>query len=107
MLLSQLNSIHEIAASQWDALLTDAQPFLRHAFLSALEDSGSVGGRTGWQPAHAALLGAQGQLLAAMPGYVKSHSYGEYVFDHGRRMPVTAPALTITPSCSAPFPSLQ
>ncbi|WP_425916128.1 GNAT family N-acetyltransferase [Pseudomonas sp. GWSMS-1] len=83
MLLNQLNSIHEIAASQWDALLTDAQPFLRHAFLSALEDSGSVGGRTGWQPAHAVLLDAQGGLQAAMPGYVKSHSYGEYVFDHG------------------------
>ena len=83
MLLNQLNSIHEIAASQWDALLTDAQPFLRHAFLSALEDSGSVGGRTGWQAAHAALLDAQGGLQAAMPGYVKSHSYGEYVFDHG------------------------
>jgi len=83
MLLNQLNSIHEIAASQWDALLTDAQPFLRHAFLSALEDSGSVGGRTGWQAAHAVLLDAQGGLQAAMPGYVKSHSYGEYVFDHG------------------------
>src|SRR3989338_10450058 len=83
MLLSQLNSINEIAASQWDALLTDAQPFLRHAFLSALEDSGSVGGRSGWQPAHAVLPGEQGQLLAAMPAYIKSHSYGEYVFDHG------------------------
>src|SRR3990167_4116203 len=83
MLLSQLNSINEIAASQWDALLTDAQPFLRHAFLSALEDSGSVGGRSGWQPAHAVLKGEQGQLLAAMPSYVKSHYYGEYVFDHG------------------------
>jgi hypothetical protein len=83
MLLNQLNAINEIAASQWDALLTDAQPFLRHAFLSALEDSGSVGGRSGWQPAHGVFKGAQGQLLAAMPGYVKSHSYGEYVFEHG------------------------
>mgnify|MGYP006183579407 CR=1 FL=1 len=81
MLPTCLKSIHEIAASQWDALLTDAQPFLRHAFLSALEDSGSVGGRTGWQAAHAVLLDAQGGLQAAMPGYVKSHSYGEYVFD--------------------------
>lgn len=83
MLLTRFDSIHEIAASQWDGLLTAAQPFLRHGFLSALEDSGSVGGRTGWQPAHAALLGEPGQLLAAMPGYMKSHSYGEYVFDHG------------------------
>ncbi|WP_415753231.1 GNAT family N-acetyltransferase [Pseudomonas leptonychotis] len=83
MLLTRFDSIHEIAASQWDGLLTAAQPFLRHGFLSALEDSGSVGGRTGWQPAHAALLGEPGQVLAAMPGYMKSHSYGEYVFDHG------------------------
>ena len=83
MLLTRFDSIHEIAASQWDGLLTAAQPFLRHGFLSTLEDSGSVGGRTGWQPAHAALLGEPGQLLAAMPGYMKSHSYGEYVFDHG------------------------
>ncbi|PKL97887.1 MAG: GNAT family N-acetyltransferase, partial [Gammaproteobacteria bacterium HGW-Gammaproteobacteria-7] len=83
MLPTRLNSIHEIAASQWDGLLTEVQPFLRHAFLSALEDSGSVGGRSGWQPAHAVLPGEQGQLLAAMPAYVKSHSYGEYVFDHG------------------------
>jgi len=83
MLPTRLNSIHEIAASQWDGLLTEVQPFLRHAFLSALEDSGSVGGRSGWQPAHVVLPGEQGQLLAAMPAYVKSHSYGEYVFDHG------------------------
>ena len=83
MLPTCLNSIDEIAASQWDALLTDAQPFLRHAFLSALEDSGSVGGRSGWQSAHMVLKGEQSQLLAAMPSYVKSHSYGEYVFDHG------------------------
>ncbi len=83
MLPTYLNSIHEVAASQWDDLLTQAQPFLRHAFLATLEDSGSIGGRTGWQPRHAVLLGEQGQLLAAMPSYVKSHSYGEYVFDHG------------------------
>ncbi|WP_341303555.1 GNAT family N-acetyltransferase [Pseudomonas sp. TMP25] len=83
MLPTYLNSIHEVAASQWDELLTEAQPFLRHAFLATLEDSGSIGGRTGWQPRHAVLLGEQGQLLAAMPSYVKSHSYGEYVFDHG------------------------
>lgn len=78
-----LSALNELDAPRWDALCIDRQPFLCHAFLSTLEDSGSVGGRTGWQPAHAALLGAQGQLLAAMPGYVKSHSYGEYVFDHG------------------------
>jgi predicted N-acyltransferase len=83
MSVYRLHSLHDLAADTWDGLLVDPQPFLRHAFLTALEDSGSVGGRTGWQPAHAALFGEHGQLLAAMPGYLKSHSYGEYVFDHG------------------------
>jgi hypothetical protein len=70
-------------ASSWDALRIDQQPFLCHAFLSALEDSGSVGGRSGWQAAHRVLQDGQGRVLAAMPAYIKSHSYGEYVFDHG------------------------
>jgi predicted N-acyltransferase len=83
MLPTRLNSIHEIAASQWDGLLSAAQPFLRHAFLATLEDSASVGGRSGWQPAPVVMTGEAGQVLAAMPAYVKSHSYGEYVFDHG------------------------
>lgn len=83
MLLNRLTALNEIAAAQWDALLSQAQPFLRHAFLSTLEDSGSVGGRSGWQPAHQLLRDAQGRVLAAMPAYIKSHSYGEYVFDHG------------------------
>lgn len=83
MSLTRLTALNGIAASQWDALLGDAQPFLQHAFLSALEDSGSVGGRSGWQPAHQVLRGEQGRVLAAMPAYIKSHSYGEYVFDHG------------------------
>ncbi|MGB4073286.1 GNAT family N-acetyltransferase [Pseudomonas sp.] len=83
MLLSRLTALNEIAAAEWDALLSQAQPFLCHAFLATLEDSASVGGRSGWQPAHQLLRDAQGQVLAAMPAYVKSHSYGEYVFDHG------------------------
>ncbi|MCP6373861.1 GNAT family N-acetyltransferase, partial [Klebsiella pneumoniae] len=49
--------------------------------LSSLEDSGSVGGRSGWDPAHQVLRDGQGGLRAAMPAYLKSHSYGEYVFD--------------------------
>ncbi|MDP3816776.1 GNAT family N-acetyltransferase [Pseudomonas sp.] len=83
MSLTRLTSLDGIAASQWNALLSEAQPFLQHAFLSALEDSGSVGGRSGWQAAHQLWRDAQGQPLAALPAYVKSHSYGEYVFDHG------------------------
>ena len=57
-------------------------PFLGHAFLSALEESGSVGLGTGWAPAPI-VIEEQGRLLAAAPAYLKSHSQGEYVFDHG------------------------
>lgn len=71
--------IDEIPPRQWDALAA-GQPVLRHAFLQALEHSGCVGPGTGWQPRHAALW-AGGELLAAMPLYLKAHSYGEYVFD--------------------------
>jgi predicted N-acyltransferase len=67
-------------------LLTRGQagnPFVSHAFLSALEQSGSVGGRTGWQPRHLLAEDTSGTLLGAAPCYVKSHSRGEYVFDYG------------------------
>jgi uncharacterized protein len=57
-------------------------PFVSHAFLSALEDSGCVGGRSGWSPIHVLVEDADGRLLAAAPCYLKSHSQGEYVFDH-------------------------
>ncbi|MFZ3203364.1 MAG: GNAT family N-acetyltransferase [Pseudomonas sp.] len=83
MPISTLSALSELDASSWDALRIDQQPFLCHAFLSALEDSGSVGGRSGWQSAHRVLQDGQGRVLAAMPAYIKSHSYGEYVFDHG------------------------
>jgi uncharacterized protein len=69
-----------VDASAWDAL-APADPFLSHAFLSALEDSRSVGQRTGWTPAPL-LVEEEGNLLAAAPAYLKSHSQGEYVFDH-------------------------
>lgn len=58
-------------------------PFVSYAFLSALEDSGCVGGRSGWQPMHVLIENAAGTLIAAAPCYAKSHSQGEYVFDHG------------------------
>ena len=60
-----------------------ANPFVSHEFLSSLEESGSVGGRTGWQPRHLLAEGPGGTLLGAAPCYVKTHSRGEYVFDHG------------------------
>ena len=58
-------------------------PFVTHEFLSSLEESQSVGGRTGWQPRHLLAEDSEGALLGAAPCYVKSHSRGEYVFDHG------------------------
>jgi len=58
-------------------------PFVSHAFLSSLEQSNSVGGRSGWQPRHVLAQDAAGNLLGAAPCYLKSHSRGEYVFDHG------------------------
>ena len=76
-------AIAEIAQSEWDSCAGAGNPFVSHAFLSALEDSGSAGARTGWLPRHAALRDATGRLLAVAPMYAKSHSYGEYVFDHG------------------------
>ncbi|HTR13649.1 MAG TPA: GNAT family N-acetyltransferase [Roseiarcus sp.] len=57
-------------------------PFIAHAFLHALEASGSTGGRTGWTPAHIVVEDDKGRIVAAAPSYLKSHSQGEYVFDH-------------------------
>ncbi|MGZ8310890.1 MAG: GNAT family N-acetyltransferase [Allosphingosinicella sp.] len=71
------------APSEWDRCAGTADPFLSHAFLSALEESGSAVARTGWQPVPIAIDGPDGRPDAVMPAYVKSHSLGEYVFDHG------------------------
>jgi len=69
-------------ARAWDRL-AGGDPFLNHAFLSALEDSGSVGPGTGWTPAPILVEDEGSRLLAAAPAYLKTHSQGEYVFDHG------------------------
>jgi predicted N-acyltransferase len=89
--------LRAVPAGQWDALANPAlpsraaggepvethNPFVSHAFLSALEDSGCVGGRSGWQPMHVLVENGKGEVIAAAPCYAKSHSQGEYVFDHG------------------------
>lgn len=74
-------SVSDIPQDQWDALTDGGNPFVSHAFLSALEDSGSTGGSSGWQPAPLLLDGENGRLAAALPAYIKTHSQGEYVFD--------------------------
>ena len=75
-------SVGALPKDQWDAL-AGGNPFVSHDFLTALEDSGSVGPGTGWQAAPIVIEGADGRLAAAMPSYLKGHSQGEYVFDHG------------------------
>ena len=66
----------------WDRLSGD-DPFISHAFLSALEESGSVGKGTGWTPAAILVEDESSRLISAAPAYLKTHSQGEYVFDHG------------------------
>src|SRR5688572_14081433 len=73
--------VTDIDAVAWDRL-AGIDPFLSHAFLAALETSGSVGPGTGWTPAPILIEDESGALLAAAPAYLKSHSQGEYVFDH-------------------------
>jgi len=77
-----LDRLADCPAAQWDALVPAQQPFLSYAFLSALEESGSLGPRSGWRPQHLTWQ-ENGKILAAIPGYRKRHSYGEYVFDQG------------------------
>lgn len=78
---STIEDIRQVSADAWDALVPGRYPFASHAFLSALEASGCVSDRTGWQPAHHILTDEHERLIAAAPAYVKTHSYGEYVFD--------------------------
>ena len=75
--------IAEIGQAAWDGCADCDNPFISYAFLSALEDSGSVGKRTGWYPRYAVLRDAGGAVVAIAPAYAKTNSYGEYVFDHG------------------------
>jgi predicted N-acyltransferase len=116
-----IDRIAEIPAAAWDACAGPDNPFLSHAFLGALEASGSATARTGWLPQHLALEDEGGRLLGAAPLYLKGHSYGEYVFDHGwadayRRAggeyypklqcavpftPVTGPRLLVRPDAGA------
>ena len=75
-------SIADIPAAEWDPIAGTSNPFVSHAFLRALEVGGATGGDSGWDPMHLVLRDAEGRLAAAMPHYLKHHSYGEYIFDH-------------------------
>jgi uncharacterized protein len=77
-----VTSLEDIDPDAWNRLTGDDDPFVEHAFLRALELSGSVGRGTGWIPQHIVLKDGEA-LLAALPLYLKEHSYGEYVFDFG------------------------
>lgn len=77
------SAMADIDPGAWDACVANANPFVSHAFLDALEQSGSACAETGWLPLHVLVENAEKQLLAAAPCYLKSHSQGEYVFDHG------------------------
>lgn len=80
--LYSLAHLRDLPAATWDALVPAGQPFLRHGFLSAMEDSASVAPQTGWAAEHL-VLERDGQVRALLPAYRKWHSFGEYVFDHG------------------------
>jgi predicted N-acyltransferase len=76
-----LEGIEDVAAAQWDGLVRNNYPFLKHGFLAALEKHQCVGRAVGWIPRHLCYLD-NGQLVAAMPLYEKHNSWGEFVFDH-------------------------
>jgi len=83
-----VDSVAQISAATWNSLApnTDGRPdnpFLEHAFFLACEESGSATRRAGWQPQHLVLEQDDGAVAGIMPLYLKSHSQGEYVFDHG------------------------
>ncbi|QWE09381.1 GNAT family N-acetyltransferase [Polynucleobacter ibericus] len=107
--LEIVDRLSDIPSSDWNALLPqDVGPFLRHEFLSALEETGCVGGNTGWQVAHLVLKDGQ-KLLGAMPLYLKQHSYGEFVFDWSWAQAYEQQGMQYFPKalCAIPFTPVQ
>ena len=115
-----LSSLSQISAAEWDACACPEaadggrplDPFTTHRFLMALEHSGSVGSGTGWHPQYLTSY-LDGMLIAAAPMYAKSHSQGEYIFDHswahayenagGRYYPKLQIAVPFTPATGRRF----
>ncbi len=102
-------SISDIGRAAWTACEAAeeyaANPFVSYDFLVSLEDSGCVGGRTGWTPAHLAVEDETGRTAGVAPLYVKSHSQGEYVFDHAWAQAYQRAGGAYYPKlqCAAPF----
>lgn len=82
MEIELISGLSAVAPEDWNRLAGADDPFVEHAFLNAMELSGSVGTATGWTPRHVLVRDA-GRLVGAAPVYLKSHSYGEYIFDWG------------------------
>lgn len=112
-----VEDIRTLSAPAWDALAGAAPggggPFMRHAFLAALQSSGCVGERAGWQPHLVCLEAPDGSLAAAAPLFLKAHSYGEYVFDwawadayHRHGLPYYPKGLVAVPFTPVPGPRL-
>jgi predicted N-acyltransferase len=102
------DALATIEPAQWDSLFSADNPFCRHAFLNGLEQGGSVGEGTGWLPQHL-LLYRHDSLIAAMPLYLKLHSYGEYLFDWTIAQAYQQHQLSYYPKllCAIPFTPVQ
>lgn len=101
-----ITQINDVSASDWDALIPAGNhPFLSHRFLLAMEESGSTTTETGWMPRHIWVEDETGSTVGAAPLYVKSHSQGEYVFDHAWANALAQAGMDYYPKlqCSVPF----
>jgi Uncharacterized protein conserved in bacteria len=103
--VAMLRGMDGVAPEEWDACAGTGNPFVRHAFLSALERSGSAGEPTGWLPRHLVVTDREGKVQACAPLYLKTHSYGEYVFDWGWAEAYTRAGGRYYPKlqCAVPF----
>ena len=99
-----LSQIKDVEKHSWDSLNHESYPFLSFDFLNALEESGCVSERTGWQPFHVTLWKEE-SLIGAMPLYLKNNSQGEFVFDYNGQMHTTNIKNIITQSLSHRFHS--
>lgn len=97
--------LSDLEASAWDALVPEDDVFVRHAFLNLLETSGSVGPRTGWRPQHLVVRARpSGRLVGACPLYLKTDSYGEYIFDWGWARAAQGAGLPYYPKLTSAVP---